>query len=308
MSSSILTFLSWRGLPGEHLRLCPQDYTCCSSQMEETLALQSERDFLKAVEENSQFLLTTFTQRHRRFDGETRKPGWLLTVLNENIIWFDRGLTILLFKPQWTLIRRSLTTEWKLKGLCLQFLSGGQTYDPQKKDSGVQNHNNIYILQQSKQGSYQCFINTLRFLVHFNNKVGRATTEGAEVEIQTFKIWKGLNSRWIASHLECKAFALSSCSMPTLKKTPQMILKFVRYWCRETSLNSTQCGSVFLLQCQHRSKHQSHQVTACPTSYRFPYDHLLAHCYSSRLESLYADPICTSTHPQSARMSANNLH
>uniref|UniRef100_A0A8C3A6D9 Glypican 2 n=1 Tax=Cyclopterus lumpus TaxID=8103 RepID=A0A8C3A6D9_CYCLU len=55
-------------MAGRHLRLCPQDYTCCSSQMEETLALQSERDFLKAVEENSQFLLTTFTQRHRRFD------------------------------------------------------------------------------------------------------------------------------------------------------------------------------------------------------------------------------------------------
>uniref|UniRef100_A0A671XXE6 Glypican 2 n=1 Tax=Sparus aurata TaxID=8175 RepID=A0A671XXE6_SPAAU len=55
-------------ISGEHLRLCPQDYTCCSSQMEETLALQSERDFLKSVEENSQFLLTTFTQRHRRFD------------------------------------------------------------------------------------------------------------------------------------------------------------------------------------------------------------------------------------------------
>ncbi|GLD70441.1 glypican-2 [Lates japonicus] len=55
-------------ISGEHLRLCPQDYTCCSSQMEETLALQSERDFLRAVEDNSQFLLTTFTQRHRRFD------------------------------------------------------------------------------------------------------------------------------------------------------------------------------------------------------------------------------------------------
>uniref|UniRef100_A0A3P9PG34 Glypican 2 n=1 Tax=Poecilia reticulata TaxID=8081 RepID=A0A3P9PG34_POERE len=56
-------------ISGEHLRLCPQDYTCCSSQMEETLSLQSERDFLKAIEDNSQFLLTTFTQRHRRFDG-----------------------------------------------------------------------------------------------------------------------------------------------------------------------------------------------------------------------------------------------
>lgn len=72
-------------LAGEHLRLCPQDYTCCSSQMEETLALQSERDFLKAVEENSQFLLTTFTQRHRRFDGEAQKR-----LFNEEIIRFDK--------------------------------------------------------------------------------------------------------------------------------------------------------------------------------------------------------------------------
>lgn len=66
-------FPCWPGFifPGEHLRLCPQDYTCCSSQMEETLALQSDRDFLRAVEDNSQFLLTTFTQRHRRFDGES---------------------------------------------------------------------------------------------------------------------------------------------------------------------------------------------------------------------------------------------
>uniref|UniRef100_A0A3B5KRW3 Uncharacterized protein n=1 Tax=Xiphophorus couchianus TaxID=32473 RepID=A0A3B5KRW3_9TELE len=54
-------------ISGEHLRLCPQDYTCCSSQMEETLSLQSERDFLKATEDNSQFLLTTFTQRHQFF-------------------------------------------------------------------------------------------------------------------------------------------------------------------------------------------------------------------------------------------------
>ncbi|XP_054648707.1 glypican-2 [Dunckerocampus dactyliophorus] len=55
-------------ISGEHLRLCPQDYTCCSSQMEETLALQSERDFLKSLEDHSQFLLTTFTQRQRRFN------------------------------------------------------------------------------------------------------------------------------------------------------------------------------------------------------------------------------------------------
>ncbi|KAI4878193.1 hypothetical protein NFI96_002915 [Prochilodus magdalenae] len=56
-------------ISGEHLRLCPQDYTCCSSVMEETLARQSEADFLSAVEDNSQFLLTSFTQRYQRFDG-----------------------------------------------------------------------------------------------------------------------------------------------------------------------------------------------------------------------------------------------
>ncbi|XP_017263938.1 glypican-2 [Kryptolebias marmoratus] len=60
-------------ISGEHLRLCPQDYTCCSSQMEETLSFQSEKDFLKAIEDNSQFLLTTFTQRHRKFDDFFRE-------------------------------------------------------------------------------------------------------------------------------------------------------------------------------------------------------------------------------------------
>uniref|UniRef100_A0A8C7FBF7 Glypican 2 n=1 Tax=Oncorhynchus kisutch TaxID=8019 RepID=A0A8C7FBF7_ONCKI len=55
-------------ISGEHLRLCPQDYTCCSSQMEETLAHQSETDFLSAIDDTSQFLHTTFTQRHRKFD------------------------------------------------------------------------------------------------------------------------------------------------------------------------------------------------------------------------------------------------
>lgn len=55
-------------ISGEHLRLCPQDYTCCSSLMEETLSRRSEEDFLSAVKDHSQFLLTSFTQRHRRFD------------------------------------------------------------------------------------------------------------------------------------------------------------------------------------------------------------------------------------------------
>lgn len=65
--------------------------------MEETLAHQSERDFLKAIEDNSQFLLTTFTQRHRRFDGESQN-------LELNI------LTIILF----TIINQVSGDEWQL--------------------------------------------------------------------------------------------------------------------------------------------------------------------------------------------------
>lgn len=57
-------------LAGEHLRFCPRDYTCCTSVMEETLVRQSEADFLSSIEEISQFLLTSFTHTHRRFDGE----------------------------------------------------------------------------------------------------------------------------------------------------------------------------------------------------------------------------------------------
>ncbi|KAK7137450.1 hypothetical protein R3I94_013179 [Phoxinus phoxinus] len=55
-------------ISGEHLRVCARDYTCCSSEMEDTLARQSEANFLSAVRDTSHFLLTTLTQRHRRLD------------------------------------------------------------------------------------------------------------------------------------------------------------------------------------------------------------------------------------------------
>uniref|UniRef100_A0A3B4B8Q8 Uncharacterized protein n=1 Tax=Periophthalmus magnuspinnatus TaxID=409849 RepID=A0A3B4B8Q8_9GOBI len=47
--------------------------------MEETLALQSERDFLKAVEDGSQFLLTTFTQRHQLIDLSEKSMNQMFT-------------------------------------------------------------------------------------------------------------------------------------------------------------------------------------------------------------------------------------
>ncbi|XP_039510913.1 glypican-2 [Pimephales promelas] len=55
-------------ISGEHLRVCARDYTCCSSEMEDALARQSQAHFLSAVRDTSHFLLATFTQRHRRLD------------------------------------------------------------------------------------------------------------------------------------------------------------------------------------------------------------------------------------------------
>ncbi|XP_006127322.2 glypican-2 isoform X1 [Pelodiscus sinensis] len=55
-------------LSGEHLRICPQDYTCCSSDLEEQLSRQSESDFRALVEEGASFLSSTLASRHRRFE------------------------------------------------------------------------------------------------------------------------------------------------------------------------------------------------------------------------------------------------
>ncbi|CAM4718591.1 unnamed protein product [Caretta caretta] len=55
-------------ISGEHLRICPQDYTCCSSEMEEHLSLQSDRDFRALVEDGASFLSSTLASRHRRFE------------------------------------------------------------------------------------------------------------------------------------------------------------------------------------------------------------------------------------------------
>uniref|UniRef100_A0A8C8RWQ8 Glypican 2 n=1 Tax=Pelusios castaneus TaxID=367368 RepID=A0A8C8RWQ8_9SAUR len=52
----------------EHLRICPQDYTCCSSETEEQLRLQSDSDFRDLLEDGASFLSSTLASRHRRFE------------------------------------------------------------------------------------------------------------------------------------------------------------------------------------------------------------------------------------------------
>lgn len=57
-------------IAGEHLRICPQEYTCCTSEMEDKLSQQSKLEFENLVEETSHFVRTTFVSRHKKFDGE----------------------------------------------------------------------------------------------------------------------------------------------------------------------------------------------------------------------------------------------
>ncbi|GLD47350.1 glypican-6-like protein [Lates japonicus] len=55
---------------GEHLRVCPQGYTCCTSEMEDKLNQQSKLEFENLVEESSHNMRTTFVSRHKKFDGK----------------------------------------------------------------------------------------------------------------------------------------------------------------------------------------------------------------------------------------------
>ncbi|KAM4592882.1 glypican-6a isoform 2-T2 [Odontesthes bonariensis] len=55
-------------ISGEHLRVCPQGYTCCTSEMEDKLNQQSKQEFENMVEESSRHMRTTFISRHKVFD------------------------------------------------------------------------------------------------------------------------------------------------------------------------------------------------------------------------------------------------
>uniref|UniRef100_A0A673AF86 Glypican 6a n=1 Tax=Sphaeramia orbicularis TaxID=375764 RepID=A0A673AF86_9TELE len=55
-------------ISGEHLRVCPQGYTCCTSEMEDKLNQQSKLEFENMVEETSHNMRATFVSRHKKFD------------------------------------------------------------------------------------------------------------------------------------------------------------------------------------------------------------------------------------------------
>ncbi|XP_045728107.1 glypican-2 [Mirounga angustirostris] len=60
-------------ISGEHLRICPQEYTCCSSEIEQRLTWETETTFRGLVEESSSFLVHTLASWHRKFDDLFRE-------------------------------------------------------------------------------------------------------------------------------------------------------------------------------------------------------------------------------------------
>ncbi|XP_036411794.1 glypican-1b [Colossoma macropomum] len=59
-------------ISGEHLRVCPQDYTCCTSQMEDDLSSLSKREFEVQVKESGRTLQTSLNSQYKSFDGYFR--------------------------------------------------------------------------------------------------------------------------------------------------------------------------------------------------------------------------------------------
>uniref|UniRef100_A0A8C6YIN9 Glypican-1 n=3 Tax=Aves TaxID=8782 RepID=A0A8C6YIN9_NOTPE len=54
---------------GEHLRICPQGYTCCTSEMEENFANKSRSEFEAMTKEAGRSVQMILTAQHRSFDG-----------------------------------------------------------------------------------------------------------------------------------------------------------------------------------------------------------------------------------------------
>lgn len=56
-------------ISGEHLRICPQGYTCCTSDMEDNLAALSRREMEGLLKEAGRALQTSLIGQHKAFDG-----------------------------------------------------------------------------------------------------------------------------------------------------------------------------------------------------------------------------------------------
>lgn len=57
--------------PGDYLQVCVQNWTCCSTEMEQNFIGRSKHEFEKFVDEATEDLRNMFESRYKRFDGTT---------------------------------------------------------------------------------------------------------------------------------------------------------------------------------------------------------------------------------------------
>ncbi|XP_070701202.1 glypican-1b [Pempheris klunzingeri] len=77
-------------ISGEHLRICPQGYTCCTSDMEDNLAMLSRREMEGVLKEAGRSLHTSLTGQYKTFDG------YFLELLNRSAMSLQETFT-----PTW---------------------------------------------------------------------------------------------------------------------------------------------------------------------------------------------------------------
>nr|XP_020504993.1 glypican-1-like [Labrus bergylta]XP_020504994.1 glypican-1-like [Labrus bergylta] len=77
-------------ISGEHLRICPQGYTCCTSDMEDNLAKLSRREMEGLLKDAGRSLQTSLTGQYKVFDGH------FLELLNHSAISLQETFT-----PSW---------------------------------------------------------------------------------------------------------------------------------------------------------------------------------------------------------------
>ncbi|XP_018410862.1 PREDICTED: glypican-6 isoform X1 [Nanorana parkeri] len=63
-----LVSVPYQQIAGDHLHVCSQEYTCCTTEMEDKLSHQSQLEFDNIVQETSHFVRTAVTVWHRKFD------------------------------------------------------------------------------------------------------------------------------------------------------------------------------------------------------------------------------------------------
>uniref|UniRef100_A0A3B5K3L2 Glypican-1 n=1 Tax=Takifugu rubripes TaxID=31033 RepID=A0A3B5K3L2_TAKRU len=74
-------------ISGEHLRVCPQGYTCCTSDMEENLATLSRREMEGLLKNDGRSLQNALVGQHRTFDG------YFMELLNRSAIGLHATLS-----------------------------------------------------------------------------------------------------------------------------------------------------------------------------------------------------------------------